>query len=355
MGIKEINQFLPAFHYGDAIGFEALSLKKYFLSVGIKSEIYAYHIDSAVSSEAKYFEEYQDKDDIKIYHFAIPSGLTDFFISSKGKKILIHHNITPYKFFYRFRKDLFRIGYYGRKELNYLKSSINLAIGDSEFNRRELEKIGFTKTATFPLMIDFSKYKRKPVPMLKKIFKDGKLNILTVGRIVANKKYEDIIKIFFYLKKYVHQDSRLIIVGNTSSDKKYFYALLDYINFFFLTPKDVFFTGHIPYDELLTYYQVSDLFISASEHEGFCLPLIESMIYELPVIAYNSTAIPYTLGKAGIKIRTKNPALIGELIYEIWKNSELNAKIVSLQNKRLKEIKEESSPHNFLKLIEDTI
>ncbi len=351
----EINQFLPAFHYGDAIGFEALSLKKFFLSKGIKSEIYAFHIDSTLSSEAKYFEEYEDKNDIKIYHFAVPSSLTDFFISSKGKKILIHHNITPYKFFFKFRKDLFRIGYYGRKELNYLKSSISLAIGDSEYNRRELEEIGFTKTATFPLMIDFSKYHKKTVPILEKIFKDGKLNIITVGRIVSNKKYEDIIKIFFYLKKYVHQDSRLIIVGNTNSDKKYYYALLDYINFFFLTTKDVFFTGHIPYDELLTYYQISDIFISASEHEGFCLPLVESMVYEVPVIAYNSTAIPYTLGEAGIKINTKNPALVGELLYEIWKNRELNAKIVFLQNKRLEKIKEESSPEKFLTLIEEIL
>ncbi len=355
MGIVEINQFLPAFHYGDAIGFEALSLKKYFQSKGIKSQIYAYHIDSAVSSEAKYFEEYEDKKDVKIYHFAIPSSLTDFFLNSKGKKILIHHNITPHNFFYKFRKDLFRIGYYGRKELNYLKSVISLAIGDSEYNRKELEEIGFKKTAVFPLMVDFSKYKKEPVPLLKKIFNDGKLNLLTVGRIVANKKYEDIIKIFFYLKKYVHQDSRLIIVGNTSADKKYYYALLDYINFFFLTTKDVFFTGHIPYDELLTYYQVSDIFISASEHEGFCLPLVESMVYELPVVAYKSTAIPYTLGEAGVKVKTKNPALVGELIYEIWKNRELNAKIVSLQKKRLTRIKEESSPEKFLKLIEDIL
>ncbi len=353
MGITEINQFLPAFHYGDAIGFEALSLKKFFISKGIKSEIYSYHIDAEVSEEAKYFKEYEDKNDIKIYHFAIPSEITDFFLNEKGRKVLIHHNITPEQFFKNFRKDLFRIGYYGKKELNYLKSVISLAIGDSEYNRKELENIGFKNTATFPLMIDFSKYIRKPSPILSKMYKDGKLNIITVGRIVANKKYEDIIKIFFYLKKYVHQDSRLFIVGNTSSDKRYYYALLDYVNFFLLSSKDVIFTGHIPYNELLTYYQLSDIFISMSEHEGYCLPIVESMVYKIPVIAYNSTAIPFTTGGAGILTKTKNPALLGELIYEVWQNKKLNDKILSFQNKRIKKIKEESNPEKFLKLLEE--
>ncbi len=353
MGIREINQFLPAFHYGDAIGFEALSLKKFFLSEGIKSEIYSYHIDGAVSSEAKHFEEYEDRDDIKIYHFAIPSGITDFFLNAKGKKVLIHHNITPEHFFKNYRKDLFRIGYHGKKELNYLKSVISLAIGDSEYNRQELESIGFKNTAVFPLMIDFSKYTKNPSYILSKMFGDGKLNLITVGRIVANKKYEDIIKIFFYLKKFVHQDSRLFIVGNTNADKRYYYALLDYVNFFLLSSKDIIFTGHIPYNELLTYYQISDIFISMSEHEGYCLPIVESMIYDIPVIAYNSTAIPWTTGGASLLTNTKNPALVGELIYEVWKNKELNGKILDSQQKRVERIKEESNPKKFLKLLEE--
>jgi len=353
MGIEEINQFLPAFHYGDAIGFETLSLKHFFLSQGIKSNIYAFSIDKNLRSEAKFFGDYEDKHDLKIYHFAIPSRLTDFFIKSKGKKILIYHNITPKHFFTKFRKDLFRIGHYGKKELNYLKSVISLAVGDSEYNKKELENIGFKNTSTFPLMVNFSKYNNNRTSILDKMYNDGKLNLITVGRIVSNKKIEDIIKIYFYLKKYVHQNTRLFVVGNTKSDRKYFYALLDYVNYFLLSSHDVIFTGHIPYDELLTYYQISDIFLTTSEHEGFCLPLVESMIFSLPIIAYNSTAIPYTLDGSGLVVNSKNPALVGELIYEIWKNKELNDKIVSSQHKRLGKIKSECKAENFLKLLKD--
>ncbi len=355
MGMIEINQFLPVLHYGDAIGQEALCIKKFLIKKGFKSEIYAFSMDSKVENKARYFNEYEDKDDIKIYHYAVPSKLTDFFLKAKGFKILKYHNITPYKFFLKTRKDLARIGYYGRKELIKLKSAIHIGVGDSDYNSNELKSLGYPLTFTFPLILDYLSYKKKKVKMIEKIFLDWKINILTAGRIVPNKKIEDTIKIFFYFKKYVHQNSRLIVAGNTKADRQYFNALLDYRNFFFLTEKDVVFTGHIPYDEYLTLYQISDVFITLSEHEGFCLPLVESMIYELPVLAYHSTAIPFTMKNAGLLFKTKKPDLIGELIYETIKNNKLRMKILKSQEKRLSELKKESSPELFLKQILEKI
>ncbi len=355
MGIIEINQFLPVLHYGDAIGQEAISIKEFFIKKGFKSEIYTFSTDKQVEGMAKNIREYEDRDDIKIYHYAIPSELTDFFLKAKGLKVLRYHNITPYKFFYKSRKDLFRIGYYGRKELIKLKSAIHVGVGDSEYNRKELEEIGYPNTFSFPLMINFPSYKKKRIKMIEKLFLDGKFNIFFAGRIVPNKKIEDLIKIFFYFKKYVHQNSRLIISGNTRADKRYYYALLDYRNYFFLTEKDVVFTGHIPYDEFLTLYQISDVFMTMSEHEGFCLPLVEAMIYNLPIVAYKSTAIPYTLDGAGVMVKNKNPALVGELLFELKNNEKFREKVLSSQEKRIKHLKKESSPELFFKKLKEAV
>ena len=356
MGLRSVHQFLPALHDGDAIGFEALSLKRFFLSQGIESKIYAYTVDPSLASEAEPLTSYRDREDVKIYHFAIPSPLTDFFLTAKGKKVLIHHNITPSHFFTRFRKDLFRIGHYGRKELKYLKTVTALAVGDSEYNRRELEEAGFLKTAVFPLMVDYSRYvSREPVAVLKELFRDGRFNLLTVGRVVANKRVEDVIKIFFYYKKFIDNDARLFVVGNCRSDVKYYHALLDYVNFFFLSSKDVIFTGHLPEEELQSYYGLADLFITMSEHEGFCLPLVESMIYDLPIVAYDSTAISGTLGGAGMRVKTKDPARVGELLSLLRRDDSLRKRLIQGQQTRVKEIQNLSDPKRFLSLLEETL
>ena len=166
---------------------------------------------------------------------------------------------------------------------------------------------------------------------------------------------EDVIKIFFYYKKFIDNDARLFVVGNCRSDVKYYHALLDYVNFFFLSSKDVIFTGHLPEEELQSYYGLADLFITMSEHEGFCLPLVESMIYDLPIVAYDSTAISGTLGGAGMRVKTKDPARVGELLSLLRRDDSLRKRLIQGQQTRVKEIQNLSDPKRFLSLLEETL
>ncbi len=349
-----IEQFLPAFHYGDAIGNSTLSFHNFLKSKGIESRIIALTIDEILEDIAIPFKDYkEDKNSIKILHFAIPSPLTDFFKSIKGKKVMIYHNITPPEFFIDFSEDLVKFTNAGREHLKQLKNTFDLNISDSDYNGKELSDLGYKNVKTFPIIINLNDYKKPYNKAYYNLLKNERKNIIFVGRVTPNKKIEDLIKTLFFYRKYINPSIRLIIAGNTKTLPKYYHAVKDLAARFILTQDDVFFTGHIPFDELLSVYKLGDLFLSMSEHEGFCLPLIESNLFQIPVIAFNAGAVSQTLGNSGILINHKEFDKVAALIDEVLNNEVLNKELKKKAENRIKEYEEESNPELLLDMIKD--
>jgi len=350
-----VNQLVPSFHKGDAIGDTALHIKNFLLSQGFQSNIYCLERDQGLEDQSELFENLPepDKKDVTLFHFALPSPMTDAFKNLSGQKIIIYHNITPPDFFEEFSEEMARITRLGREQIAALAPYTHLALGDSEYNRRELEDFGFKQTDVFPLFIDFEKYKKPVNSFVYDLYNDDRTNILFVGRIVPNKKIEDLIRVVQYYKKFISPLIRLIIIGKTSSLPKYYQALIKFMDKLFIQPDEVVFTGHIPDSEMFSFYRASDVFLSLSEHEGFGLPFIESLIFDLPVIAYNCTAVPYTLKEAGVLVNSKDFRKLGELIHKIKEDKELRKKIVQGQRHRLNEFKSLPSQKKLLKYIED--
>ena len=227
-------------------------------------------------------------------------------------KIFAYHNITPPEYF----KDTMTISgcicKRGRDELKNL-TKCNLSIGVSEYNRRELVEHGFDErnSDVLPIFLHYNDYESVDLnDNLYNKFDDDFVNILFVGRIAPNKKIEDLIKTFYFYKK-INPKSRLFIIGAKFLND-YNRELTDFVGA--LKLRDVYFTDKVPLSDLKTYYELADIFLCMSEHEGFCVPLIESMYFGIPIIAYNSTAIPYTLEKSGILINKKDYPEIAELI-----------------------------------------
>lgn len=339
-----VDQLIPAYHFGDAIGDTATHMRKFFLSQGFKSDIYCLTRDCGLEKESNLFSAFPEPSskDVTIFHFALPSPLTEAFVKVRSKKVIIYHNITPDEFFEDFDSEMARISRIGRKELKELAPCVDLALADSEFNRQELLGIGFRNTEVFPLFIDFEKYKKPMSKFIYKLFRDERTNILFVGRIVPNKRIDELIKVIFYYKKYISPLIRLIIIGKTSSLPKYYQSLIRLADEFYLKPEEICFTGHIHDEEMFAVYKASDVFLSLSEHEGFGLPFIESMVFDLPIVAYDCTAVPYTLGDAGILIKNKRVDYIGELLHIITHSKELRKKIIRGQQQRLEEFKKKN-------------
>jgi GT2 family glycosyltransferase/glycosyltransferase involved in cell wall biosynthesis len=350
----KIHQIVPSLRDGDAIGNEVIEIRNALRRMGYDSEIFAEYIHPNVSKIARQLHEYKkNADNTVIYHFGVAGfEITEFVKHLPDKKILIYHNVTPPHFFKNINDSIFKSCLYGRNELNTLNKFVMLALGDSEYNKYELDNHGYNNTGILPILIDFSKYNISPNKETIQKFNDDYVNLIFVGRISPNKKQEDLIKVFYYYQK-INPKSRLIIVGSNIDMEKYFDKLQKLIKKLNLT--DVFFTGQTSFDEMIAYYNLADVFLCMSEHEGFCVPLLEAMYFNVPIIGYNSSAVPYTLGGCGIIVNEKRYEEIAELINLLINDELIRKKIIENQKIRLLDFDMSKTEQKLKKYIQSVI
>jgi len=352
-----IDQILVGAVAGDAIFDQALHIRDWLRSWGYRSCIYAYGIDPRLPSDwALPYTNYQpaSRQDILLFHYSIGSPISDYVksLGSMAKIVMIYHNITPPEYFEGVGGPIAMELKKGREEIADFVDMVQLALADSEFNRLELIEAGYERTGVLPLAFDVQKYSAEPNRMLLARFDDEYVNILFVGRMTPNKKHEDIIKIFYHYRE-INPRSRLFLVGTPGHAPRYAEWLEGLVAYLGLD--DVHFCGHVPFDELLAYYRLADLFLCMSEHEGFCLPLIESIYFGIPIVAYNSTAIPYTLGGTGVLIKEKRYDIIAQLIELLITDQALRHRIVTKQRERLREFGKEKVMSVFRGYVEQVI
>jgi len=274
--------------------------------------------------------------DVTIFHFALPSPMTGAFAALKGRTILQYHNITPAAFFAPYDAGLFRLAVLARQELATLVGHVDLALGVSEFNRRELESIGFSPTSVLPIAVDTARVTaRVSRPAIERLLEDDLVNFLFVGRIAPNKKIEDIIRLAEVYKRYVDAYYRFIFVGRFDVVPRYYSTVRALMaEYRFLNDRFVF-TGPIPDEELAVYYRNAAVYVSLSEHEGFCVPLVEAMAADVPVLAYSAAAVPDTLGGAGVQFAPKDLEFAAELLHTLAFDDAVRARVIAGQRRRL--------------------
>jgi glycosyltransferase involved in cell wall biosynthesis len=226
----------------------------------------------------------------------------------------------------------------GRTELATLAGRVDLALGVSEFNRRELEELGFSSTGVLPLIVDTARLtSAEPVPAIERILQDGLVNILFVGRIAPNKKIEDHIRLAEHYKRNVDVYYRFIFVGKETAVPRYTDAIRALVAEFRMLPERFWFTGTVPDNELAAYYRNAHAYVSLSEHEGFCVPLVEAMAMDVPVLAYGAAAVPETLGGAGVSFAPKDLEWASELLASLVYDEPLRNGIINGQRRRVKD------------------
>jgi glycosyltransferase involved in cell wall biosynthesis len=334
---RRIDQWVPALHRGDAIGDSALLMRDAFRSWGHEADVYALDLDEDTRGDGRPFQEWSEGSagDAVILHYALPSPLSAALQRHKGPRGLIHHNVTPPEFFAGVDKEMERICRIGREELLTLREHVQLALGDSEFNRQELEAAGFPETGVLPIYLDFARYRERPNPVLMRSLADGVTNVLFVGRVTPNKRHEDLIRLAAYWKRYIDPAVRLLLVGKLPKQRQYFDALQAFLYEEGFTPWEIVFTGHVEHDDLLAYYKRARVFVSMSEHEGFGVPLVEAMLLGVPVLAYKAAAVPHTLGDAGVQFDEKDVATVAETAHELAQEGPLRSAVLAGQERRL--------------------
>ena len=328
-----VHQLLAALSYGDAIGNEALAIQKRLRAADYASDIFAENVHPRMVDRARplwHYAQVSSPETICVYHFSIGSAAGRLAYHAPDRLVSIYHNITPPDFFMGFHPHLAGLCYHGRRELREFAQRTELGLGDSEFNRRELEAAGYRRTAVLPIVLDFDSYRERPSPVVRKLYGDGRTNILFVGRMIPNKKIDGLIRTFAIYRR-LNPQSRLLLVGDYRGHERYQARLRELIQE--LQVPDVVLTGHVSQDELLAYYSVAHAFLCLSEHEGYCVPLVEAMNADVPVIAFDAGAVRETLDGGGVLLREKPPELVAGLLHEILSNGTLRESILETQRR----------------------
>ena len=351
----KIDQMLPNFAYGDAIGNDVIAISSALKERNFESAIFADEIDERLKNDSTHYVDEYKEGDILLYHASTGCPLNSKYKNWKSRKWIIYHNVTSPEFFERDDPNSADRCRNGLEEIKAMKDDTELCIADSEFNKKGLEEMGYTcPIEVLPILIAFDDYKKEPnQELINKYKNDDYVNILFTGRIAPNKKYEDLIGAFYYYKKYINKKSRLILAGSYVEESNYYKKLNDYIAE--IGVDDVMFTGHIPFQDLLAYYHIADVFLCMSEHEGFCVPLVEAMYFNLPIIAYKSTAIPETLGGSGLLLNSKDGKLVAEAIDLVMKDEKLRETIIENGKERLKYFSNDNIKEKLYEIIDKYI
>lgn len=351
----QIIQLLPTLAFGDAVGNDARAIKKILQSAGYQTQIYAENIDPRLPvGTAEPFEKLPSlgHSDVLIYHLSVGSSINDCLDAFRCRKMMIYHNITPPSFFSKYSLLAQHLSSQGLEDMRRLNSTFDYCLADSAYNRKELREAGYAcPIDVCPVLIPFSDYLQMPDTVSMDRLSDGRTNIVFVGRVAPHKKQEDIIRIFSYYKKHFDRKARLLLVGADGGMECYTRDLWKTVWDCGLQNGDVEFLGHVGFSTILAVYRAADLFLCMSEHEGFCVPLIEAMMFDVPIIAYAASAVPDTLGGCGVLMEDKVPDSCAMWMHRLLADDVFWYETIQRQRQRLQDFSEEKTAALLLEKI----
>jgi len=325
----------PRLHDGDAVSNDLNGMKDVLCSMGHDAKIFAGGSESSVHSYPvkKISSFLKKKTDILIYQYSISWNVAlNLFRDLKCIKILKYHNVTPPKFFEPYHPGITNACRVGRDELkNFVNTDCRLFMSVSRFNMQDLLNNGAVeqKCCIVPPMhkISILHVLESDLTVMGEYEKDypnKQLNILMLGRISPNKGYENLIHSFALYRNFFNRNCRLILVGRSDPQLEKYYSRLSALIEQYGLGGSVIFAGGVSDNELKAFYLAADVFVILSEHEGFCVPLLEAMSLKIPFVAYGSSAIPETAGNSGIIWEKPDPALFAASIDRIVGDEELS-------------------------------
>ncbi|HMO51334.1 MAG TPA: glycosyltransferase [Kiritimatiellia bacterium] len=345
-----IHQLVAGYSNGDAISNEARAWRAVFRSWGYASEIYCEtkRILPELRKDTRDLAALRADvrpEDIAILHLSIGSEANRIFPALNSRKVIIYHNITPPEFFRGYQEEIAQNLRRGRAEMAALAGVARINLADSRFNADELAAAGYENPRVLPLLLDRTNWKGPVDRRVVDQYRDGYLNLLFVGRCAPNKRIEDLLFALYYCQRYVQRNTRLIHVGSAAGLERYQALLRTKAKE--LKVENFIMAGSVRGDELRGYYQAADAFLCLSEHEGFCIPLLEAMGHDVPVLAFDAGAVAETMGGAGVLFKAKHFDVIAETIQRVTAQKALRDGIVLGQRERLAQYEQQNIPEQM--------
>ena len=332
-----VHQLVHTLSYGDAISGEVLALQRCLREQGRESTIYAINVHPKYKGMAEDYRTFpKDFTGEVVLHYSLGSPLNELYRSlTRATRALVYHNLTPARWFSKINPRITADIEQGMRELPELCRLTDRLLADSPFNASELAALGF-QSRVLELPIDPKRWEEPANPGIAAMLKaQPGIHVLHVGRLAPNKCIEDLIKAFYFLHYHVNRNSCLWLVGIDIDTELYSFSLKRLARELEVE-QAVRFVGPMADAEVRALYENASVYACMSEHEGFCLPLVEAMHFGLPVVAYASSAVPDTLAGAGVLVHEKRHAEMGELFAEVANNQALRAQLIAKGRERVR-------------------
>jgi len=300
----------------------------------IAAPIYAHRFDVHHAGICEGLDSYRPgPNDVLLFHYTTWTPAADFLLRLGQPLVLMYHNVTPPEFFAGVDPRAEAETRRGRAELGRFAAICPLAVAKSAYSRADLDRAGFARTDALPVRIDFNRLDRTCDEAILRELRAGPPSVLTVGRVVPNKRVEDTIKAFAYYRARVEPRARLFVVGSHDERGPY-HAQLRWLVRQLGLGEAVTFTGQVSDERRGAYFRGCRVYVTMSEHEGFCVPVVEAMQLGMPTVAFASTAVPETMGDAGVLVLQKRPAVVGETIGLLAADGPLRQRLVAKGRQR---------------------
>jgi glycosyltransferase involved in cell wall biosynthesis len=310
--VSGVHHFVPVLHRGDAVGRHTLRLRNATRARGIASNIYVGTTDSETADETLPAAEYAEaarRGDVVVYQFATASFVAPWLAARSETLVVNYHNITPPEYVSSWDPHLALGQARAQEELRLLAPRTTLAVADSAYNEAHLAVVGFASTAVIPpsAAMDRSDADGEETPVRTTVAREEREGgrWLAVGRVSPNKALEHTIAALAVTRAHGDPAATLCVVGKPDP-ANYDDALHRYVAELGLTDV-VTFTGHMSDASVMSAYATADVLVVTSDHEGFCVPVVEAMAAGLPVVAFDQGAIAEVMGEAGTLVTSRNP------------------------------------------------
>lgn len=349
-----IDQFLPAAAEGDGVTGSALLFQRLLHEAGYNSRLIAGNRPQALSNDIDTLDENQRLDsepDLLLVHHSMGHDLGHIITATACPKVMIYHNITPAEMFAPESGEA-RYSVIGRQQLHQWRTCFLAAVGVSPLNCNELTQVGYSDVTCIPALVDPGRFKHNLPSYPPKGVGWNRSLLLAVGRVAENKRQHLMIEAMAYLKKMLpaQECPQLIISGGTTSPQygHYLQALAQQ----YQLGRNVLFVGKTTEAELKWLYEHAKTLWCTSEHEGFCMPLVEANAFDLPVIAMATSNIPATLGASGLLLDTDSPEILAATTAELLTDPALQATLKHAGQLNLEQFKPERLLQNLKALLD---
>ena len=330
-----VHQVLSGAGPFDAVTNEALAFRTLFSRWGWGGLDVASAIDPRMNGKVQPLKALDaGRDDVLVLHYSAYAPKLRGVLDLPCRKLLISHNVTPPRWLWDHEPMTAVQCALGRAHLAQFAAACDAAVADSSFNAQELREAGGGEAGVLGIIADPARLgpprADDPPP--------GPPTVLFVGRLMPHKRQDELIRVLAHLRREHAPDARLVLVGEPLNARygEQLRSLADAV-----APGGVSFERGLTAQELGDRYRAAHAFLCLSEHEGFCIPVLEALYAGVPVVARPEGAVPEVAGDAALLVADRDPAVITEALWLAMTDADLRGELRARGTRRASELSPE--------------